>query len=642
MSDVKVEGRAIGNRDLGRITRAAVRWFAVAFALFHIATSGFGNLPNLVQRSIHVGGAMILALLVYSWRSRGGGRPGLFDFAGIVVAAVTPIWLALNYDRFMLGVTGPSTVDIVLAVLFILFLLETARRVIGLPFVLIAAFFIFYAYLGNWLPYPLKSAGLSLTTMIESLFMTTDGLWGVTTAVTANVVGIYIVMGEILLVTGGGQIFVDLASRITGRSVGGPAKVAVISSSLFGMLSGAPAANAAVTGNFTIHLMKRRGYTGEFAAAVEAVASSGSQIMPPVMGAAAFIMAEFLGIPYSAVITAALVPALLFYATVLFGVHLHGQRHGLVGAASDVPPADARWWLRVATSFALPIGILLVILFRGYTTSMAAFWAIVAGVAVYLLEDLRPAGIRKRVARVVTGLERGGYALILIGLLAGAAQIVVGLIGLTGFGVKLSSFIISVSAGNFVAALVLAALVAMVLGMGMPTTAVYILSASVVAPALVDFGVLPIAAHLFLFYYGLLAAITPPVCVAVFVTAGIAQADWLRTAWESMKLGLAKFVVPFIFVYHYELLLIGSWPRILLALLTGLLGTYALSAGSTRYLNGDLRYWEAGVALVAAVLLIMPDFLPTSVGFVLFALLWLYRRTVGGKPLWRAGAENAA
>ncbi len=615
-----------GNRQITGVARLAVHGFALAYSLFHVISAEFGTLPNLVHRSIHVGGAIVLTLLLYSWRSRGGGRPGLFDILGVAVAFVTPIWIAVHYDRFMLGVTGPSGMDIALAVLFVIVLLEATRRLIGLSFVIIAAGFLLYAYAGHWLPELVRSAGLSVTTIVETLFMTTEGLWGVTTATTVNVVAIYIIMGEILLVTGGGGVFVELASRVTGRSVGGPAKVSVIASSLFGMMTGAPAANASVTGNFTIPLMKRRGYSPEFAAAVEAVSSCGSQISPPVLGAAAFIMAEFLGISYADVVTAATIPCILFYATVFFAVHLHGQRHGIGSANLDVTGADWRWWGRVTGTLFLPVGVLLVILFQGYTTSRAAFWAIVVAVAVYFLEDLRPVELKRRAANIVRALVAGGYAVILLGLLAGASQIVVAMIGLTGFGVKLSSLILAVSAGQLFIALVLAALVAMALGMGMPTTAVYILSASVVAPALVDFGVLPIAAHLFLFYYGLLAALTPPVCAAVFVTAGIAHADWGKTASISMKLGLAKFVVPFVFVYNYELLFVGSWPDILFALVAGLVGTYALSAGTMRYLMGELALWQSLLAVVAGVLMILPSLASVFAGFVFFGALWMHRR----------------
>jgi TRAP transporter 4TM/12TM fusion protein len=438
-------------------------------------------------------------------------------------------------------------------------------------------------------------------------------------------------MGEVLLITGGAGLFIELATRLAGRSVGGPAKVAVIASSMFGMLSGAPAANASVTGNFTIPLMKRRGYTPEYAAAVEAVASSGSQIMPPVMGAAAFVMAEFLGVPYQEIILAALVPAVIFYATVFFNAHLHGKREGIAGSEEAMPAIDGRWIWALLSTFVLPITLLLVIMFQGGTASKGAFWAIVAAVLVYLLGDPTVKGLRERGRRVLTGLVNGGRSVVLIALLAGAAQIVVGLIGLTGFGVKLSAMIISASGGVFFFALFLSALTAMVLGMGMPTTAVYILVAAVIAPALIDFGVLPIAAHMFLFYFGIVAAITPPVCVAVFVTAGIAQADWLRTSWDAMKIGLATFVVPFIFIYHSELLLIGKPLNIAVAIATALLGTFSMSAGTTGWLRGRLNPLESILAIAFGILLIIPDTWMSIAGAAGLIGLWLYKRP-GSQP----------
>ena len=605
-----------GDRPLGPGLRRVTTVIAIAFASFHLYTAGFGSLPSLMQRSVHVGFALVLAFLLHSASGKGKdkGGPSALDWAFIVVAIATTAWVVLNYQRFM-SRQDLGAGDIVLGALLIVTVIEAARRVIGVTFTLLALVALGYAFLGPYVPMPFAHRGFGLSVVVNHLYTSDLGLWGTTTGVTASVVSIFIVFGTVLVLTGGAQTFMDLALILAGRSVGGPAKVATIASSLFGTVSGSAVANVAVTGNFTIPMMRKLDYDRNFAAAVEATASTGGQLMPPLMGAGAFIMAELLGTAYVDVMLAATIPAFLFYLGVFVAIHQGSERRGYGALPADQIPSLRRALdPRATLPLAAAIGILLYFLLTGSSAQRAGFMGVATASALYLVRDLDRAGLRHRVGVLLEALETSGYALILIAVLAATAQILIGIIGLSGIGVRFTSILISASAGQIGLGLAISMVVALILGMGMPTTGAYLIAASVLAPALIRLGTDDLAAHLFIFYFAIISAITPPVCAAVFVASGIAQGDWFRTALIATRLGLVAFVIPFMFVNAPGLLLEGRWTHIALTTVSASVGVVALASGVMGHLLRPNRVWETVALIAGAFLLLQPGRVTDALG----------------------------
>lgn len=611
----------LGDRDLGGWVKLMAGVIALAYTLFHIYTAGFGNLPNLMQRSIHVGFALVLTFLLFSFRGRGGKRVSPMDWLFAVLTVVSTIWVIVNYDRFMQRL-ALETVDFVLGAITILLVMEAARRLIGMVFALLAAFFLVYAYFGPYIPMPFAHRGFGLNVIVNHLYTTDLGLWGVTTAVSANIVAIFIIFGTVLFFAGGGLAFMNIALILAGRTVGGPAKVATIASALFGTISGSAAANVAVTGSFTIPMMKRLNYDKNFAAGVEATASTGGQLMPPIMGAAAFIMAELLAVPYVTVMTAALVPALLMYGGLFLGVHFGSKKRGYARLADEEIPD----WRKVLAPRQLlpligPIAVLLYYLFSGSSPQRAGFAATITAIVLFIFQDLDLAAYRVRARSMLKALESAGYALIMIAALAATAQIVIGIIGLTGVGVRFTTILISASGGNLLPALLITMSVALVLGMGMPTTGAYLLAASVLAPALVRMGVEPLQSHMFVFYFAIISAITPPVCAAVFVASGIAQSDWLKSSFAAVRLGIVAFIIPYMFVYSPALMLEGDPLWIAMAIVSASIGVTALAGGMMGYFIDRNNIAETVGLVAASLLLIKPGSLTDLIGLGLLAVI---------------------
>lgn len=616
-----------GNRELSGALRLIAAAIAIGFALFHIYTAAFGAFPNLIQRSIHVGVALALTFMLYSSRAATRDRVTLVDMACVLIALISTVWVYIHYDRFM-SRTDITTPDLIIGGLTILIVLEAARRVIGIVFTILASVTLVYALFGQVLPMPLTHRGFSISVLVDHLYRTDMGLWGTTTSITSTVVAIFIIFGSILLFSGGGKAFMNLALLVAGRATGGPAKVATVSSSLFATVSGSAAANVAVTGSFSIPMMRQVKYDRNFAAGVEATASTGGQLMPPIMGAGAFIMAELLAVPYRDVMIAAIIPCFLLYFGVFLAVHFESKKQGYAGLpAALIPAAREVFAPRNILPFIVPIVGLLTMLFQGYTPQRAGLVALLLAIGLFLVRDLNPRNFVGRLRTLVGGLEQAGYALILIAVLAATAQIIIGIIGVTGVGVRLSSMLIAVSGGELLYGLMIAMLIAIVLGMGMPTTGAYLLAASVLAPALMRLGLDGLPAHLFIFYFAIISAITPPVCAAVFVAAGIARSSWVLSAWVATRLGLAGFIIPFMFVYSPALLMQGDPLWIMVATGSAALGVSALAGGAMgRFLapNGVLD----GLALfAAALLLIQPNVMTDFPGIVIIVIVaaWQYR-----------------
>lgn len=620
---------------------------AFCFAAFHLYTAGFGLAPDMVQRAVHVNFGIVLALLVTMERVRSGWAVAPI-LALILLSCASTLWLGFNYERLLLDPYWTTTTDFAMGGIIIVAIIVAAYLLLGIPFVVLSLAAIGYALFGHLIPGAFNVPEFELEHIVQSLYATTRGLWGITTAATASTVAVFIVFGGMFLHTDGAKCFLQIANRMVGKSIGGPAKVATIFSALFGTVSGSAAANTSVTGNYTIPMMKKAGYTPEHAAGVESAASAGGQIAPPIMGAAAFVMAEFLGVPYSTIIVAAIIPAVLYFFGMMIAADIHGRVHGLRSAEEDTEAAKLDF--RALAQFIIPIATFLFGFEIGLSETYAGFWGVSALVVVYLFTGYGQLGERCR--NLLAGVIQGGRSLMLIAVLAGAAQIVVGMIGLTGVGLSITQMVTSISEGAAILAILMVGGVIIVMSMGMPTTAAYVLGVSVGAPVLLESGLTPLAAHMFVFYFASAAALTPPVCAGVFVAAGIANADWLRSAFVAMWFGVAKYVVPLVFAFSGALLLQDVDLRGLVTIVSAFAGIGALSAGLALVgakVSGKAKLFS-WLLVVASGLLVYPATRTAIVGAVLLigALLWakfssLTLRAKSGKghfvPAYRSGAQ---
>ena len=579
--------------------------------LFVVYTSAAGPFESLVQRPVFLALAVCLGLALYPLFPNSRWRPlGLaIDLAAAALTIGSCAYVAANYKRIMEDLPWAEPHDLVMVSALVLIVLELSRRAIGLIFPLLVLAGLGYAMLGQHLPGALAHRGFGPDFVAETLLLGDLGLWGLLVGVAATTIAAFVVFGAMILNTGGGQTFIDLAMRLGGRSPGGGAKIAAIASALFGMLSGSAVANVATTGNFTIPLMKRLRYPPSFAGGVEAVASTGGQITPPVLGAAAFVMAEILGVSYATIAMAALMPALLFFAAMFLTIHVSAVRLGLGVVPEDEVPS----WSRIARlSKILPLlaalGGLTAGILMGRSIQTAAFYGIVGLTATFLIFSLLERRPPREVAgQLVKGLVDGGRGLVIIGVLLAGAQILVAMINLTGVGVAMSGAVAAVAQGEVLALALIVAAVCLVMGMGIPTTAAYVLVAAVMAPALVQVGVPELTSHMFVFYYATLSVITPPVCVGVFVAAGIARSDWTSVAGVALKLAGVAYAIPFLFIVYPGILGGGGTLAIVNALATGglfVVSVAMLLGGQTvtrsPWLDRVMLLSAAGLALVDA------------------------------------------
>jgi len=628
-------------RQYEGVWRILLGGIAVGFVLFHLYTGYAGPFPNLRQRAVHVGFALILTFLILPpfARKRGGRWESIFlavDLAAVAMVIWCCVYIIVKYHWIMEHPAESTSFQLILGIVAILLTLEASRRTIGLLFPILTLLFLLYAYLGPYIPeIPLLGEalaywghrGFSMPYIIQIMFLSDQGLWGFVTGISATIVAMFIIFGAFILFTGGGETFIDLAIWSTGRFFGGAAKVAVVASGFFGMISGSAVANVATTGTFTIPMMKRLKYGNEFAGAVEATASSGGQITPPIMGAGAFIMAEILEISYLQVALCAAIPAYLYYLGCFSAIHFESVKRHL----GRVPPSDIkpfRLIMKPSRSVPLfvPIFILLGFLLQGYTPETSAFWAIAAAIILFIFSTFRSEEIGRRWQRLLKGMEDAGRSMIKVVPLLVCANIIISLINITGIGVKLSEFILAVAGEHEFLALILAAGVTLILGMGVPTTAAYLLAAAVIAPSLKLMGFEAIAVHMFIFYFAILSAITPPVCAAIYVGAGIAQANWVKTAWIAMRLALVEYMIPFIFIYNTSLLLIGSTETIIISFLTATVGVSMIGCATMGYLAGPLNIFLRVAILIGSTMCITPGLKSDAAGLGILALVYAYQK----------------
>ena len=564
---------------------------------FHIWLIFSGLVPSLVSRPLHMALALpwvFIFTATGAWQRRIGL---LLTTVGVLFCGFIAFNESSLSDQYGF-ITGGWQITVGIGL--ILLTLEMARRAVSWPLPLITLLFLLYGLFGSLIPGEFGHPGLPFNSFLGTLVITEGGLWGKLTGVSVSVVAVFVIFGAVLNAGEAGQGFMNIAIAAAGRLKGGAAKVSVLSSALFGSISGSASANVASTGMVTLPSMRRLGYPKRIAAAVEAVASTGGQIMPPLMGAGAFVMVELTGIPYTQIILAAALPAILYFATVWIGVNGYADRHGLKPYAKDMRPA-LRAVIVTSLFFALPFAALLIVMFSGYTPQFAAACAIILAALLLLTgADLKFDAIRTR-DRLVMAAVTAGRQIAMIASIILCASIIVGILGMTGLGVKITSGILAFSGDNLWLALALTALACIILGMEVPTTAAYVICVSVAGPALIDMGVAPLLVHLFIFWYALLSTITPPVCGGVFIAASMVEENWLRVAGSAMSLGLGLYVIPLAIIRHPELTDLANAP--LIAILTALqigIGLALLGRGLIAPHGPALRvgFGAAGLAVI--------------------------------------------
>ncbi|MFS0638545.1 TRAP transporter permease [Mesobacillus foraminis] len=611
----------------------------LAFSLFQLYTAIFGVLTAQLQRSIHLGFALALIFLLFPARKKNLRRNKVawYDILLALIAVAVGAYWPLLVDELVNRVGRLTSVDFYIGLAAILLVLEATRRTVGLPITIIATIFMIYALYGPYMPGFLAHRGLDLETLVQTMFFTTEGILGTPLGVSSTFIFLFLLFGAFLVKTGVGQYFNDLAVSIAGKRTGGPAKVAIFSSALQGTISGSSVANVVTSGSFTIPMMKKLGYRKEFAGAVEAAASTGGQLMPPIMGAAAFLMVEFIGggITYWDIAKAAAIPALLYFAGIWIMTHFEAKRVGLRGLKDEEMP-DRREVLS-KIYLLLPILIVIVLMTTGMSVMRAALWSILATVVVSALKKETRIGFRDMVDALVDGARTA------LGVAAAtaAAGIIVGVVTKTGLGLKLANGLLDLSGGYLIPTLMLTMVAALILGMGSPTTANYVITSTIAAPAIILLGVPDLPAHLFVFYFGIIADITPPVALAAFAAAGVSGGEPIGTGVNAAKLAIAAFIIPYMFVLSPELLMIDTtWYYLIWVIFTAISGMMAIGAGIIGYWLRKLAWYERILGLVGGLLLIYPEGVSDIVGLVIFILLIVLQLAGRGKGTSKAQPAN--
>jgi len=597
----------------------------IAMSVYHLYTGYFGPPEALLHRAIHLFFTLLLIFFLFPFSKKEWGKKIRLTDGPLILLIVASIgYIFLNYDYFITRypyVHPLSGGDMTFGILLTLLLIEGSRRVIGPALPITAGVFLIYAYVGPYLPGLLRHTGFTTEAIVDQLYMTTEGIFGIPLSVSATYVILFIIFGTFLEKSGTGQLFMDFASAITGWTRGGPGKISCISSALFGTISGSAVANVMVDGWLTIPLMKRTGFNPPFACAVEATASTGGQIMPPVMGAAAFVMAEFLGIPYITICLYALIPALLYYFALFMSIHFEAGRMGLKGIPREELPSLKKILASRGQMF-IPLGIIVYMMTAGYTPMYACIYSTLSVVVLAAIRKETRMGFWK----ILSALEESAKNTLGVAAACACAGIVIGIINLTGLGLKFTSLVLFIAGESLIPALILTMLAGVVLGMGMPTTPAYIVQAALLIPALIKLGVLNIAAHMFVFYFSTISAITPPVAMAVYAAAGIGGAKLWPTGLWAMRVGATGFIVPFMFVFGTSLLFIGSTFDIVTSVISASFGVIALAAGLMGWFVKELKPWERVVLVTAAILLIKPGLYTDAVGYVLLAMIYIRQK----------------
>lgn len=608
---------------------------AVAYSLFHLYIT-FYPLPTLLQRALHVGIGAFLIFLIYPI-SKKYNKHGImwFDWILGILALASAGYLCYVYQELMTTRGGiPNQTDIIFAIITTLIILEAARRLTGYILILFSLLFLLYPFISSmdFMPDRLLTRPYDIGDIFGQLYLKTEGFYSSAIGASVSFIFLFILFGAFLAKSGMGKLFNDLALALAGSRQGGPAKVAVISSGFMGSINGAAVANVVSTGAFTIPLMKKIGYQPNFAGAVEASASVGGQILPPIMGASAFIMAETTGVKYSTIALAALLPALLYYISVIAQVHFRAGRRNLKGLAKDQLP-QLKLVMKERGHMFLPIVALIVFLIEAVPIGYAATYTILITIAISWLRKETRMGIKE----IIEALEDGAKQSLPVMIACAVVGIIIGVVNLTSFGTVMTSYIVTFGAGSLLLTLILTMLASIVLGMGLPSIPAYIITATMAAPALADFNIPLLVSHMFVFYFGIFANITPPVALASFAGAGIAGGDPMKTGWQSLRLALAGFIIPFIFVYNPSMLMIdihnaaitsNSFPlpaisEILSVCVTSILGVIGLSAAVEGYFKHTIHPLLRIILAIGSILLISPEFISDIVGITILVIILL-------------------
>lgn len=593
-----------------------VKWVLVGSSLFSLYTAGFGLLSALTQRSIHwVFMSLPIFLLYPLFKNR--RKVTVIDYLLAMGATISGMYLALTWESNALRLADPSIFDTAMGIMMLIVVLEGARRTIGPAMPILAILFLLYAYLGPYLPGMLRHKGFGVAELISFLYSTTEGIFSLPMGTSATYIIIYVLFGSFLTQSGAGQLFVELAQAATGRVRSGPAQATIVSNALMGIISGSPVANVVTTGAFALPLMRRAGYPILTAAALLAVAATGAMFTPPIMGAGAFMIADYLGVPYGEVVKAAVIPAALFYLSLIVFADISAVRSGLKGLHREDLP-DWKTALKERGHLLIPIVCLVVFILMGWSALKAAFWCILL---ILVLSWIRPE-TRMGLKKILLALELGSRDNLPIAAACASAGIIVGIISATGLGVKFSSLLIHLSGSWPVLALILTMVAALILGMGLPPTPVYIVLAALTVPSLIRMGVEPIAAHFFVFFFSCIAAITPPVALTAYASAGLAKTSPWQTGWLAFRMGLVGYIVPYLFVINPILLLSGrgSVAELLWAIITGTLGVLALCFGVEGYFRRTLPMLTRVLLFFGGLGLMIPGLLTDLVGFTLIFL----------------------
>lgn len=604
------------------VPKKVVRYLLAAFALLMVYMNLFANWDERVRRSLFVGIVIILSFLVYPAK-KGSTKKNhipIYDIVLMVLGAGAYFYFVINFKTIIGHATRISQLEVIVGIIGILVLAETCQRVVGIPILCVATVFIGYAFYsglgaGRAFPQVLKS-------IVYNLFYTTSGVIGTPIGVCSTYIALFILFGAFLEATGISEFFIQLANSLAGASTGGPAKVAVISSALCGMVSGSSVGNTVTTGSVTIPLMKKTGYKGEFAGAVEAAASTGGQIMPPIMGAAAFLMAEMVGVQYSEIAMRAIFPALLYFTGIFITVHLEAKRLGLKGIAKEDLPKFVPLFIRQGYLL-IPLVTLVAMVMMGYTMSRSA----VIATLLAILVSIPNKSTRMNPTRFVNALETGGKNTLSVAVACGIAGIIAGVVTMTGLGQILISAIVSVAGDRVIIALFLTMLTCIVLGMGVPTTANYIIMATTCAPILVNgMGINKIAANMFVFYFGIVADITPPVALAAYAGSAIAKSNPMKTALNASRLAIAAFIVPYIFAFNPAMLFIDAdVVQVVIIIVTSLVGLTGVAGGLEGYMVTNMNPIQRILAVVGGLCLIIPGTVTDLAGIAI----------VGASVVWQ-------
>lgn len=631
-------------RRLAGVMKWVIFFGLLSFSLFQLYTAIFGQFTAYIQRSIHLGFGLTFIFLLFPSRKKGSKtKIPFYDYGLAIVSAVTGLYWTVNYDRLVTSLGSINQTDFIVGLIVIVLVLEAARRAVGFPIAIIAVLFLLYAFFGRYMPDFLAHRGQSLESIVNLMYFSTDGILGTPISVSATYIFAFLLFGAFLVKTGVGQYFNDLAVTVAGKLTGGPAKVAIFSSALQGTISGSSVANVVTSGSYTIPMMKKLGYKKEFAGGVEAAASTGGQLMPPIMGAAAFLMVEFIGrgITYWDIAKAALIPAILYFAGIWIMTHFEAKRLGLEGLKDEDMPDRKEVFKKIY--LLAPIILIIVLMVSGIPVIHSALYGILACIVVGVINKDVRFGFKEFVDALVEGARTA------LGVVAATAcaGIIVGVVVKTGLGLSLANTLVDLAGGSILLTLVFVMIASLILGMGSPTTANYVITSTIAAPAIITLlapdvsqAMIPItvllAAHFFVFYFGIIADITPPVALAAFAASGISGGDPIKTGVSSAKLAIAAFIIPYMIVFSPELLMIDvTIMQVVWVLITALLGMIAIGAGVIGFWYRKINWIERIILIASGLAMIYPERITDISGLIVFGIMFVFQlvsKNKGNKP----------